>query len=266
MLLVRDVKEILGATVLAGGERLDTPFEHVYASDLMSDVLAFGQPNSLLLTGLATQQAVVSALMAEFVGVVFLRGKRPKDGCEQFAGAHGLVVLGTSLDMYEACVQLDSLQRGQSAASGARQQPPASEAQYLTREFTVKGGDFVNAGLVSTEVKSLLKTIGFDPALIRRVAIATYEGEMNVVMHAQRGVVQLVVDPQAILVTISDQGNGIADIDLAMQEGYSTATEEMRAMGFGSGMGLPNMKKNADEFFISSEVGKGTLVRMKFLV
>ncbi|MDZ7270570.1 MAG: ATP-binding protein [candidate division KSB1 bacterium] len=128
------------------------------------------------------------------------------------------------------------------------------------------GGDFVNAGLVSTEIKSLLKTIGFDPTLIRRVAIATYEGEMNVVMHARRGTVQLLVNPQAILVTITDEGSGIPDIELAMQEGYSTATEEMRAMGFGSGMGLPNMKKNADDFFITSEVGKGTVVRMKFIV
>ncbi|MBC7186525.1 MAG: ATP-binding protein [Calditrichaeota bacterium] len=136
----------------------------------------------------------------------------------------------------------------------------------MMRSFTVQGGDFVNAGLVSTEVKSLLKTIGFDPMLVRRVAIATYEGEMNVVMHAEQGTVELMVDPRVILITIADQGKGIADIELAMQEGFSTATEEMRAMGFGSGMGLPNMKRNADELAIESQVGKGTTVRMKFVV
>lgn len=266
MLLVKQVKEALGATVLVGAERLEAPVQHVYASDLMSDVLAFGQPDSLLLTGLATQQAVVSALMAEFVGVVFLRGKKPKDGCEQFAGAHGLVVLGTDLDMYEACVRIDSLQRGKVPAHRAPEGERAPQTPHLTRSFTVQGGDFVNAGLVSTEVKSLLKTIGFDPMLVRRVAIATYEGEMNVVMHAERGTVELMVDPRVILITIADQGKGIADIELAMQEGFSTATEEMRAMGFGSGMGLPNMKRNADDLAIESQVGKGTTVRMKFLV
>jgi len=266
MLLLRQVKDALGAVVLAGADKLDTPCAHVYASDLMSDVLAFGQPNSLLLTGLATQQAVVSALMAEFVGVVFLRGKRAKDGCEQFANAHGLVLLGTSLDMFEACVRIDSLQRGGKATeSGASVEAP-SEAHYLTRQFTVQGGDFANAGLVSTEVKSLLKKIGFDPLLIRRVAIATYEGEMNVVMHAEQGTVELKVDPHSIVITISDQGKGIPDIELAMQEGYSTATEEMRALGFGSGMGLPNMKRNADDLQITSQVGKGTTVRMEFSV
>lgn len=266
MLLIRQVKDALEAEVLAGEEKLDCQAQQIYASDLMSDVLAFGQPNSLLLTGLATQQAVVSALMAEFVGVVFLRGKRPKDGCEQFAGANGLVLLGSHLDMYEACVRIDSLERGGEMGRAAARPEARPESHSLSRAFSVQGGDFVNAGLVSTEVKSLLKTIGFDPVLVRRVAIATYEGEMNVVMHAQCGTVQLAVDPRHILVTIEDQGQGIPDVELAMQEGYSTATEEMRAMGFGSGMGLPNMKKNADELEILSEVGKGTTVRMTFLV
>jgi anti-sigma regulatory factor (Ser/Thr protein kinase) len=120
--------------------------------------------------------------------------------------------------------------------------------------------------MVSTQVKSILKKIGFDPKLVRRVAISTYEGEMNVVMHAQRAKVHLSVTPRLIEVVIDDEGKGIPDVELAMQEGYTTATEEMRAMGFGSGMGLPNIKKNSDELKIESEVGKGTRLQMRFSI
>jgi anti-sigma regulatory factor (Ser/Thr protein kinase) len=134
----------------------------------------------------------------------------------------------------------------------------------LGHELSIEGNDFANAGMASTKVKSILKKIGFDPKLVRRVAISTYEGEMNVVMHAQRAKVKLAVTPGLIEVVIDDEGKGIPDVDLAMQKGYTTATEEMRAMGFGSGMGLPNIKKNSDELDITSEVGKGTRLRMKF--
>jgi anti-sigma regulatory factor (Ser/Thr protein kinase) len=115
-------------------------------------------------------------------------------------------------------------------------------------------------------VKSVLKKIGFDPKLVRRVAISTYEGEMNVVMHAQRAKVNLSITSQLIEVVIDDEGKGIPDVDLAMQAGFTTATEEMRAMGFGSGMGLPNIKKNSDELKIKSEVGKGTTLKMRFFI
>jgi len=118
--------------------------------------------------------------------------------------------------------------------------------------------------MVSTEVKSILKKIGLDPKLVRRVAISTYEGEMNVVMHAKRAKVNLSVTPRLIEVVIADEGKGIPDINLAMQEGFTTATEEMRAMGFGSGMGLPNINRNSDELMIDSEVGKGTTLVMRF--
>jgi anti-sigma regulatory factor (Ser/Thr protein kinase) len=126
------------------------------------------------------------------------------------------------------------------------------------QEFSIMGRDFTNAGTVSTQIKSILKEIGFDPVLIRRAAIASYEAEMNVVMYATRAVVRLSVNPASIKVEFQDEGQGIENIDLAMQEGYSTATPEMREMGFGAGMGLPNIKRNSDEFDIASEVGKGT--------
>ncbi len=261
---IRMIKDVLQATVIEGEDKLDTAVERVYASDLMSDVLAFGRSNSILFTGLASQQAVISAHMAEFKGVVFVRGKMPKDGSKEFARENDLVLLSTELDMYDACVRIESVRRGNDAGLKARPAGERSEKMLLGHEFFIEGSDFANAGMASTKVKSILKKIGFDPKLVRRVAISTYEGEMNVVMHAQRAKVKLAVTSGLIEVVIDDEGKGIPDVDLAMQKGYTTATEEMRAMGFGSGMGLPNIKKNSDELDIKSEVGKGTTLRMRF--
>ncbi len=126
------------------------------------------------------------------------------------------------------------------------------------QEFNIKGGDYVNAGEASCKIRSILREIGIDANIVRRVAIASYEAEMNVVMFAQQGIMRLSVSPNKILLIIDDEGQGIEDIELAMQPGYSTATEEMREMGFGAGMGLPNIKKNADVFNIASTLGKGT--------
>ncbi|MFC2139321.1 ATP-binding protein, partial [Bacteroidota bacterium] len=118
----------------------------------------------------------------------------------------------------------------------------------------------------STQIKTILKSIGYDPQLIRRVAISTYEAEMNVVMHAKKADVKLTASDKEIKVVIDDEGKGIADIEQAMKEGFSTATEEQRAMGFGAGMGLPNIKKNADKLNVESEVGKGTRIEAIFNV
>ncbi|UCD59257.1 MAG: ATP-binding protein [Candidatus Hydrogenedentota bacterium] len=141
-----------------------------------------------------------------------------------------------------------------------------TEELLLSRELSIEGSDFANAGMASTEVKSILKKIGFDPKLVRRVAISAYEGEMNVVMHAKRAKVNLSVTPKVVEIVIDDEGQGITDVELAMQEGYTTATEEMRAMGFGSGMGLPNIRKNSDEMEIKSVAGKGTRLEMRFFI
>jgi serine/threonine-protein kinase RsbT len=263
-LKIQLIADALEASVIEGQDRLDTDVEHVYASDLMSDVLAFGKPDSILLTGLATQQAVISAHMVEFKGVAFVRGKRPKDGSGNFARTNNLILISTDLDMYDACVRIDSVRR--EIYPGSAESPVGQKAEelLLRHEFCIQGSDFANAGMVSTEVKSILKKIGFDPGLVRRVAISTYEGEMNVVMHADRAKVYLSVTPKFVEVVIEDEGKGIPDVDLAMQEGFTTATEEMRAMGFGSGMGLPNIKKNADELDVKSQVGKGTRLQMRF--
>lgn len=260
------IKQALDASVIEGKDRLSESIDYVYASDLMSDVLAFGKPNSILLTGLATQQAVISAHMAEFKGVVIIRGKKPEDGTDKFARENHMVLLSTRLDMYDSCIRINSLKRKKIRDSQASSVPKKREELLLQQEFYIEGNDFANAGMVSTDIKSTLKKIGLDPQLIRRIAISAYEGEMNVVMHAKHGKVKLVVSPKQIEILIDDVGDGIPDIDLAMQKGFTTATEEMRAMGFGSGMGLPNIKKNSDNLHIESKVGKGTKLSMRFFI
>ncbi|MCK4359605.1 MAG: anti-sigma regulatory factor [Candidatus Cloacimonetes bacterium] len=132
------------------------------------------------------------------------------------------------------------------------------------QEFRILGGDFNNAGKTSTRIKEILKKIGMDSTIIRRVAIASYEAEMNVVVFARRGLLKFSVTPKRIVILVEDEGQGIENIDLAMQEGYSTAPIDIQEMGFGAGMGLPNIKNNTDKFEISSTVGKGT--RLKFAI
>ena len=135
-----------------------------------------------------------------------------------------------------------------------------SNENELSHRFEIKGGDFSNAGRASTSIKEILQEIGIDSSIIVRAAIASYEAEMNVVMYAHRAVLTLNVTPERLHLKLEDEGPGIENIDLAMKEGFSTATDEMREMGFGAGMGLPNIKRNADKFEISSITGKGTSI------
>ncbi len=129
-------------------------------------------------------------------------------------------------------------------------------------EYEVAGGNFASAGTASDEIKKHLKQLGIRSEDVRRVAIAMYEGEINMVIHAGGGRAIADIYLDRIEVQLVDSGKGIEDIDLAMKPGYSTAPEEIRALGFGAGMGLPNMKKYSDEFHIESEVGKGTKVKI----
>ena len=135
--------------------------------------------------------------------------------------------------------------------------------ELLRESYEIQGKNFDKAGEVSGEIKVLLRDLGIDAAHLRRLVIVAFEAEMNIVMYARKGVMTLVVTDDDISLVTADEGPGIPDIDLALQEGYSTASDEMREMGFGFGMGLPNMKKNSDEFRIESEVGKGTTVHSK---
>lgn len=131
-------------------------------------------------------------------------------------------------------------------------------------EFTynIEGGDFVHAGYASSQVKKMLKQLDVDPQIIKRIVVALYEAEVNVVAHAYRGVITVQIDTEKVFIRLVDEGPGIADINLAMQEGWSTASDEVRQMGFGAGMGLPNIKKNSDRFSLHSEVDKGTCLEI----
>ncbi len=128
--------------------------------------------------------------------------------------------------------------------------------------FDVEGSDFIEAGTASSNVKKVLNQLGISPQAIRRAAIAMYEGEINMVIHANGGSADVEVSADKIKIILSDKGPGIKDIDLAMKAGYSTASQEARDMGFGAGMGLPNMKNYTDSMQIESEVGVGTTVTM----
>ncbi|MBU1172517.1 MAG: ATP-binding protein [Proteobacteria bacterium] len=134
----------------------------------------------------------------------------------------------------------------------------------IQKTFHVTKNDFIHAGEASIHVKNLLKSLNYVPDLVRRVAICGYEAEMNLVMHGGDGELSVDVNADRIIVDVIDHGQGIADVELAMQEGYSTAKDEYREMGFGAGMGLPNIKKNSDEMVITSEQGNGTHVKMVF--
>lgn len=136
-------------------------------------------------------------------------------------------------------------------------------SEELVFNFDVEGDDFTSAGQASMQIKKDLRRLGIPPEIIRRVSIAMYEGEINMVIHAGGGKAQVRVGETYIEIVLDDNGPGIKDIDKAMQEGYSTAPDKIRSLGFGAGMGLPNMKRYTDSMHISSQVGVGTKVVMR---
>lgn len=134
----------------------------------------------------------------------------------------------------------------------------------LELAFTVEGGDFSNAGKASSQIKKVMKQLNIDAKNIKKVVVAVYEAEVNVVAHAYKGRIKVRVDENEMEVVVTDEGPGIEDIEKAMEAGFSTASKEVREMGFGAGMGLPNIRKNADELEIESEPGVGTNVTFRF--
>jgi serine/threonine-protein kinase RsbT len=139
-------------------------------------------------------------------------------------------------------------------------------AGSIVESFPVEKGAYVTAGDASAAIKRTLKQLGVGADVMRRVAVASYEVELNLIIHSEGGVLKMEMDGKTVTLISKDRGPGIADISLAMQEGWSTASEEARALGFGAGMGLPNMKRNADEFSIESTLGVGTEIMMRFAV
>ena len=138
--------------------------------------------------------------------------------------------------------------------------------EIVKLHYDVNGDDFSVAGEASGNVKKILKQLGFSPDVIRRVAVAMYECEINMVIHADGGVIDVEISPEKIRMVHSDRGPGIKDLDKAMEKGYSTADEKARELGFGAGMGLPNMERYTDDMKITTEIGKGTVVDMTVLV
>jgi serine/threonine-protein kinase RsbT len=136
----------------------------------------------------------------------------------------------------------------------------------ITLNYEVSPDDFTRAGEASSDVKSKLKQMGVNPEAVRKVAIAMYEGEINMVIHAEGGRITVEISPSEIKMVLADKGPGIPNVDLAMQAGYSTAPDDIRSLGFGAGMGLPNMKKYSDDMVIDTTVGVGTTITMKVTI
>lgn len=130
-------------------------------------------------------------------------------------------------------------------------------------EFDIASGDFTAAGKASSKIKNVLKQLQVDPKTIKRIVVAVYEAEVNVVAHSLGGTLSAIISGNSITVTVKDKGPGIADIGQAMKEGFSTATKQVREMGFGAGMGLPNIKRNTDELKLESRLGEGTLLTFR---
>lgn len=136
-------------------------------------------------------------------------------------------------------------------------------SEPLVFHFDIDGENFTSAGQASAQVKKNLRQLGLDPETIRRVSIAMYEGEINMVIHANGGTADVGVDEECVEIILKDRGPGIPDVEQAMQEGFSTATDSIRSLGFGAGMGLPNMKRYTDSMEIETELGVGTTVTMR---
>ena len=139
-------------------------------------------------------------------------------------------------------------------------------SEPLVFHFEVDGSDFTSAGTASVTVKKNLRQLGLPSEVIRKLSIAMYEGEINMVIHAEGGTADVIVTEEYIDIILKDQGPGIPDVDLAMQEGYSTATAQIHSLGFGAGMGLPNMKRYSDEMKIDTVLGVGTTVSMRIYI
>lgn len=144
--------------------------------------------------------------------------------------------------------------------------PSDDYEKYLEGSFEVLGRDFVDAGLVSSQIKKGLKARGIDEDIIRRIAVIAFEAEVNIISYAEHGTISYYVLPDSVIFEAIDEGKGIEDITLALQEGYSTADDSIREMGFGAGMGLANIKRSSDVFDLTSEPGKGTCVKCTIML
>ena len=225
---ISEIISMLDATPLSQTIQTDHKIETACGSDMMSDVLAFIKKDALLLTGLSKKKCFrkQTNLVSQFF---------PQSiPCSMPAAFFIMRDYGEEADMM-----------------------PSIHYQYL-----VDGKDFTMAGEASSSLKQTLKMMNLNPDVIRRCAICMYEGEINMVIHANGGIIDVDIFPDRIIMELKDKGPGIPDVELAMQEGYSTANEEVLNLGFGAGMGLPNMKRSSDEMKIDTVINVGTTVTM----
>ena len=256
-----EIKKILNAEVLCGEEFLDREVYAACGSDLMSDVLAFVKNQSVLLTGLINPQAIRTAEMMDMCCVIIVRGKTPDEMLVKLAEKKEIVLMVTKYHMYTACGKLYSGGLFQDVEKKEEEEKAPENRLHL--HYDIDGDDFMAAGEASSDVKRVLKQLNFDSNIVRRATICMYEGEINMIIHANGGTADVYIDESSIEIVLTDTGPGIADIEQAMREGYSTATQEIRELGFGAGMGLPNIKKHSDKLDVSSQVGVGTTLTIR---
>ena len=257
-----EIKDILDATVLSGEEFLEQEVRAICGSDLMSDVLAYVKNQSVLLTSLINPQVVRTAEMLDMCCVIILLGKTPDELLVKLAKEKDIVLMVTNYDMYRACGKLYS--RGLFQDKQDKDEDKDVK-NILHLQYDIDGDNFMAAGEASSDVKRVLKQLNFDSDTVRRATICMYEGEINMMIHANGGSADVYIRETNIEIVLADTGPGIADIEQAMQEGYSTATQKIRELGFGAGMGLPNIKRYSDKLDISSQVGKGTTLTIQIV-
>ena len=218
---------------------------------MMSDVLAYVRAGCPL-TGLCNPQVVRTAEMMDMVCIVFVRGKFPKE----------VVELAENPESFCSRQAKECMSHAECSIRTDCREVVSPMPDSINYRFEIDGDNFTSAGESSVKLKKILRGMGFSPEVVRRVSVAMYEGEINMVIHAHGGVADINIYLDRIEIILTDHGPGIKDVSLSMQEGYSNAPDTIRSLGFGAGMGLPNMKRYTDEMRIETEVGKGTKVFM----
>ncbi len=262
-----DIRNILHADVLYGEDLLDRQVKTGFACDLISEMLVHANSGTLLITSLTNPHVIHTAQVTDAAGVIFVGGKKPNLSMVSTANGSRVPLLATDHLTFKCCVLLseqgikeeERIPASVTEASGVNSK---SEPRLII-EFAIHEKDFLMAGESASKTKKALQQLGLKGEAVKNTAIIVYEAAMNVVIHANHGQIKIVIVPEEVLVVTEDVGPGIPDIELAMEEGYSTAPNEIREMGFGAGMGLPNIKRCSDELKIRSESGVGTVLEAR---
>lgn len=263
-----ELQQLLKAAVFSCPDRLDQEIDCVCDADLVSDVLSvqgLHSGSTLLLTSLVGPQLLNIVALTGIRNVIFVQSRQPGAEVVRQAEREGIAFLSTPYSKYEAAgilYQAGIPSSCQAVTRQSVQQPGQDKDLQPIAEYTVNGGDFLTAGAATKKIKQRLENLGLLPEVVRRMAVAAFEAEMNVIIHATRARMQLSLGRRTVRLVVDDEGPGIPDVELAMQEGYSTAPPAVREMGYGAGMGLPNIRKSADDFILDTCPGSGTKLRI----